>query len=92
MATLADVVGRVASIVFRFDTNSVILRALGVDSPELELCRESFISQWRVYDFRVKTFQEALAMTGVNLGLLNDKVWGVPRRSCKVFIYGSSIF
>ena len=74
LAALGDVVRRVASTILRFDTNAVILRALGLDSPELELCRESFITQWRVYNFRVKTFQEALSMTGVNLGLLNEKV------------------
>lgn len=74
MAALGDVVRRVASTILRVDTNAVILRALGVDSPELELCRETFITQWRFYDFRVKTFQEALGMTSVNLGLLNEKV------------------
>jgi len=65
MAALGDVVRKVASTILRVDTNPVILRALGVDSPELELCRESFIKQWRVYNFRVKTFQEALGMTSV---------------------------
>ncbi|KAF2429989.1 hypothetical protein EJ08DRAFT_697781 [Tothia fuscella] len=74
MAELGDVVRRVASTLLRVDSNAQILRALGVDSPELELCRESFITQWRKYDFRVKTFQEALAMTGINVGQLADKV------------------
>jgi hypothetical protein len=77
MATLGDVVRRVISTVLRVGTNAVILRALGLDSPELELCRESFITQWRVYNFRVKTFQEALGTTGINLGPLSEKVRGI---------------
>ena len=88
MAALGDVVRRVASTILRVDTNPVILRALGVDSPELELCRESFITQWRKYNFRVKTFQEALSMTGVNLGPLNEKVCEILFRFCKMIICG----
>jgi len=84
MVALGDVVRRIASIILRFDTNPAILRALGLDSPELELCQESFITQWRVYDFRVKTFQEALSMSGVNLGFLNEKVREIPFRPCKM--------
>jgi hypothetical protein len=74
MAALGDVVRRVASAVLRVDSNESILRALGTDSPELELCRESFITQWRVYDFAVKTFQESTGISGVNVGLANEKV------------------
>jgi hypothetical protein len=84
VAALGDIVRRVASTILRVDTNAVILRALGFDSPELELCRESFITQWRVYEFWVKTFQEALSMTSVNLGLLNEKVCETVFRSCKI--------
>jgi hypothetical protein len=87
MASLGDVARKVASTILRFDTNPVMLRALGFDSPELELCRESFITQWRVYNFHVKTFQEALSMTGVNLGPLNKKVCEILFRSCKMIIY-----
>jgi hypothetical protein len=74
MAALGDVVRRVASVALRADSNPTVLRALGLDSPELELCRESFTSQWRRYGFQVKTFQEGLGMTGLNLGPLNKKV------------------
>jgi hypothetical protein len=88
MAALGDVVRRIASVILRFDTNPVILRALGLDSPELELCRESFITQWRIYDFRVKTFQEALSMAGVNLGSLNEKVREILFRPCKMITFG----
>jgi hypothetical protein len=77
MAALGDVVRKVAGTIIRADTNSTILRALGLDSPELELCRESFISQWRIYDFRVKTFQEAFGISGLNLGPFNGKVMGI---------------
>jgi hypothetical protein len=74
LASTADVVRRVAQAVLRFDTNEKILRSLGIDSPELELCRESFLTQWRKYNFRVKTFQEAMGIKGINLSLLNKKV------------------
>lgn len=86
MAALGDLVRRVASTILRIDTNAAILRALGLDSPELELCRESFNTQWRVYNFQVKTFQEALGMTGVNLGLLSEKVR--ENSICKMITYG----
>lgn len=56
------------------DSNAVLLRALGLDSPELELSRESFITQWRTFGFQVKTFQEAFGISGVNAGPLNRKV------------------
>ncbi|KAI1619596.1 hypothetical protein EDD37DRAFT_200318 [Exophiala viscosa] len=78
-ATVGDVIRRIASTILRMDTNPAILRALGLHSPELELGRESFIALWRLYDFNVKTFQEALPLTGVNVGLLNEKV--VPKQS-----------
>jgi hypothetical protein len=74
LASLSEVVRKVASTVLRVDSNATILRSLGVDSPELELGRESFITQWRVYDFRVKTFQESFALVGANLGRLGEKV------------------
>lgn len=65
---------KVASTVLRVDSNAAIIRALGLDSPELELSRESFIEQWRIYNFQVKTFQESLAPSGMNFGTANDKV------------------
>lgn len=74
MAAFGDVVRKVASVALRADSNPKILRALGLDSPELELCRESFTSQWRKYGFQVKTFQEGLGMTGLHLGRLSQKV------------------
>lgn len=62
------------STIFRFDSNEIMIRALGIDAPELELSRESFISQWSRLQFTVKTFQEALPISGVGIGHLNKKV------------------
>ncbi|OTA96857.1 hypothetical protein M434DRAFT_43159, partial [Hypoxylon sp. CO27-5] len=64
-ASLGDVMRRVAGTLLRVDSNGNIIRALGVDSPELELSRESFNRQWRLFDFQVKTFQESSPMTGI---------------------------
>ncbi|OCK95793.1 uncharacterized protein K441DRAFT_555462, partial [Cenococcum geophilum 1.58] len=66
-AALGDMMRRIGSVVLRLDSNATILRALGSDSPELELCRESFIAQWSRYNFHVKTFQEALGVTALNV-------------------------
>jgi hypothetical protein len=74
-ASTADVVRRVAQAVLRVDSNSTIMRSLGIDGPELELCRETFVTQWQRHQFTVKTFQEAKGLTGVNLGSLNEKVY-----------------
>ena len=74
MAGLGDVVRRIATMTLRIDSNSTILRALGADSPELELSRESFTTQWKTFGFRVKTFQEAFGISGINIGPLNEKV------------------
>lgn len=57
-----------------FDTASATLDALGLKSTDLERCQDSFLSLWRRYDFRVKTFQESLGMSGINIGPLNDQV------------------
>ncbi|KAK3984172.1 hypothetical protein QBC44DRAFT_375483 [Cladorrhinum sp. PSN332] len=78
-ARLGDLIRKVASTVLRVDSNASILRALALDSPELELSRESFLQQWRTYEFQVKTFQECQAMVGMNFGVLNEKV--VPNMS-----------
>lgn len=64
----------ISSTLLRVDSNATILRALGVESPELQIGREEFIPLWNRYKFRVKTFQESLPLTGVNVGLLNKLV------------------
>ncbi|CAH0055293.1 unnamed protein product [Clonostachys solani] len=74
LASTADTVRMVAQAILRVDANAAVLRSLGVDSPELEICHQSFMTQWRTRGIRVKTFQEAEAMHGVNFGLMNDKI------------------
>ncbi len=74
MADLGETVRSIASTILRVDSNAALLRTLGTDSPELELGRESFTTLWRKYGFRVKTFQEAWGISGINAGPLNKKV------------------
>lgn len=73
-AEIGQVFREVASTLLRVDSNDRVLRALGADSPELELGRESFVMLWRKYKFSVKTFQESKPMLGVNFSILNDLV------------------
>jgi hypothetical protein len=47
LANLGEIVRRIASTVLRVDSNATVLRTLGCNSPELELCRELFTTQWR---------------------------------------------
>jgi ankyrin repeat protein len=58
----------------RMETNASILNALGLRTTDLERAQEAFSALWQKYDFRVKTFQEGLTWTGVNLGVLGSKV------------------
>ncbi|KAK4108471.1 hypothetical protein N656DRAFT_801849 [Canariomyces notabilis] len=59
---------------FRAETTATILQALGLRNTDLERAQESFSALWQRYSFRVKTFQEALGLTGLNLGVLGNKV------------------
>lgn len=59
---------------FRMETNDAILNALNLRTTDLERAQESFSALWFKYDFRVKTFQEGLGLTGVNLSVLGNKV------------------
>ena len=58
----------------RFETNAAILDTLGLRNSDLERVQETFSTLWRKHDFRVKTFQEGLGLTGFNLGVLGNKV------------------
>lgn len=58
----------------RMAGNQALLRSLGTDSPELELSRESFVRQWRTYNFQVKTFQESEVFSRFKFGTLGQKV------------------
>ncbi|KAK4217740.1 nacht and ankyrin domain protein [Rhypophila decipiens] len=58
-----------------YEIKDIVRSTIGAaNNLELELGREAFLVLWRTYDFRVKTFEEAYGMTGVNLGPLNEKV------------------
>ena len=59
---------------FRMETSSAILDALGLRTTDLERAQETFSRLWYRHDFRVKTFQEGLGLTGINLGVLGNKV------------------
>ena len=73
-AGLGEIAWHVVSTLLKIDSNKAVIRALGLDSPELELSRESFLQQWRTYGFRVKTFQESQGFSAVRLGILGEKV------------------
>lgn len=59
---------------FGMETSATILGALGLKTTDLERAQEAFSGLWRKYDFRVKTFQEGLGLSGLNLGVLGNKV------------------
>ncbi|KLO93123.1 Uncharacterized protein LW93_6116 [Fusarium fujikuroi] len=63
----------------RFQTTSTILDTLGLKTTDLERAHEAFCRLWYQYDFQVKTFQESLGLTGIDLGVLGNKV--VPHES-----------
>lgn len=56
------------------ETTSVHLDTLALKTTDLERAQEAFSRLWQKYDFRVKTFQEGLGLTGIHLGVLGDKV------------------
>lgn len=74
LAKLGDSARRVASVMLRMDSNATILESLGLKNSALEIGHESFVALWDEYGFHVKTFQESYALTGVNVGLLNELV------------------
>lgn len=55
------------------DTNETLIRTL-MDGLELETARTEFRRVWNKHDFKVKTFQEAHGVTGINFVGLNSKV------------------
>ncbi|KAM5354925.1 hypothetical protein ACJ41O_001571 [Fusarium nematophilum] len=65
---------RSAVSTLRMETTSAILDALGLKTTDLERAQEAFSEVWQKYDFRVKTFQEGLGLSGINLGVLGNKV------------------
>ncbi|SCO88743.1 uncharacterized protein FRV6_12870 [Fusarium oxysporum] len=63
----------------KFQTTSTILDSLGLKTTDLERAHEAFCRLWHQYDFQVKTFQESFGLTGIDLGVLGNKV--VPHES-----------
>ncbi|KAK3985240.1 hypothetical protein QBC44DRAFT_299670 [Cladorrhinum sp. PSN332] len=58
----------------RMGTASANLDALGLRTTDLERAQDEFSRIWHKHGFRVKTFQEGLGLTGLNLGVLGNKV------------------
>lgn len=63
-------------MILGMDSNSKIISALLPSSPELELCRESFTTQWvnRQGSLTVRTYQEGRGVSGVQWRGFNRKV------------------
>ncbi|KAM7211742.1 hypothetical protein V8F06_012875 [Rhypophila decipiens] len=79
LAALGEWARSVVGSGLRMETNDAILNALNLKTTDLERAQESFSSIWLKHDFRVKTFQEGMGLTGVNLSVLGNKV--VPDHS-----------
>lgn len=56
------------------ETTTTIINALGLRTTDLERAQEAFSSLWHRYNFRGKTFQKRLGLTGINVGILGDIV------------------
>ena len=74
-AGIAEVVRKIVSV-SGFDTTDQNIRALQVDSTELELIHELFMKLYDRQDrhFKVFTFQEAKGVTGISYLKLNERV------------------
>ncbi|KAK4214328.1 hypothetical protein QBC37DRAFT_461944 [Rhypophila decipiens] len=79
LAALGEWARSVVGSGLRMETNDAILNALNLKTTDLERAQESFSSIWLKHDFRVKTLQEGMGLTGVNLSVLGNKV--VPDHS-----------
>lgn len=73
LATLGDRARSMISLL-RMKTNPAILDALRLKTKDLESAQEAFSAVWSRHDFRVKTFQEGLGLTGLNFGPFGKKV------------------
>ena len=74
-AGIAEVVRKIVSV-SGFDTTDQNIRALRVDSAELEFIHELFMKLYDQKDrhFKVLTFQEAKGVAGVSYLKLNERV------------------
>ncbi|KAF2179315.1 WD40 repeat-like protein [Zopfia rhizophila CBS 207.26] len=75
-ASFGEGVAGVAGRLLGIDTNHLVIHALLPSGPELELCRESFTTQWvaRGDSLVVRTFQESKGVTGIRWGALNQLI------------------
>jgi hypothetical protein len=75
-ASFGEGVAGMAGRLLGIDTNNQVIHALLPSGPELELCRESFATQWviRGNSLVVRTFQESKGITGVRWGGFNQLV------------------
>ena len=71
----AKVLSRIAYAV-GFDTNDRNIKSLFVNSSDLNLCQENFMSLYedKTRQFSVRTFQEAVGWTGKNFLGMSGKV------------------
>jgi hypothetical protein len=74
-ADIAEVVRKIVSV-SGFDTTDKNIRALQVNSTELELIHELFMKLYEQKDrqFKVLTFQEAKGVVGISYLKLNERV------------------
>lgn len=79
-ADLGQVARKIISVLC-IATNPALLDSLGLRNADLERTQDSFSRIWQKYDFKVKTFQEELPLTGVNIPgtVLNETVCSIPR-------------
>lgn len=72
---IGDLARRIAAV-SGFDTNEKNLRALQIDSTELQMVHESFMHVYQRVDcpFKVLTFQESKGIAGINYLKLNELV------------------
>jgi hypothetical protein len=74
-AGIAEVVRKIVSV-SGFDTTDQNIRALQINSTELELVHELFMKLYEQKDrrFKVLTFQEAKGVVGISYLKLNERV------------------
>jgi ankyrin repeat domain-containing protein 50 len=74
-ARIAEVVRKIVSV-SGFDTTDNNLKALKVNSAELEMIHEHFMNLYEQKDrhFKILTFQEAKGVIGINYLKLNERV------------------
>jgi hypothetical protein len=75
-ASFGEGVAGIAGRLLGVDVNAQVIHALLPTGPELELCRESFTTQWvkRGDKLTVRTFQESKGVTGIRWGGFNQLV------------------